>query len=525
MRERLLARVLDGWDPERIAARIRERRRDKDVHRRMGAQRAARPTNSLATRCPSTTGSIPVADEHARSTTRGRGSGLGCASLGTPPPALDDDDAEAVIAAAIERGIRFFDVAPLYGGGLAEERLGRALRGAAARRVHAVHEDRRHAAVRRAGDAARRARAAASSTAGITARAATRGSIAGEPRGASRTDRLDVVHLHDVEDHLDTCLERPRGARTRCATKASSARSASARTCRSRSPRCSTARAFDAFLLAGCYTLLDAVGRALIAAAHARGMRVVAGGVFNSGVLAAWPQRDRRSATSPRRLRSRAHRAHRVPSASDTACRSAAAALQFVLANPAITTVLIGPRTVAELDANLAAAECAIPAALWADLAPANARWRPQELGVRKRRDYGAVGRCESTLTCISGSRPAASTTGPIADNAAYRRDFMPADVAPDLDAAGIDGAILVQTAPQTAETDWLVDLAANEDRIYGLTGWVDLTGANATTVRCSRGPKSSAFARSCDASPTMPSSPHPTSSRISMPHFVQGSA
>jgi len=53
--------------------------------------------------------------------------GLGCASLGTPPPLLDDDDAEAVIHAAIERGIRFFDVAPLYGGGLAEERLGRAL--------------------------------------------------------------------------------------------------------------------------------------------------------------------------------------------------------------------------------------------------------------------------------------------------------------------------------------------------------------------------------------------------------------
>ena len=32
-----------------------------------------------------------------------------------------------MIAAAIEHGIRFFDVAPLYGGGLAEQRLGRAL--------------------------------------------------------------------------------------------------------------------------------------------------------------------------------------------------------------------------------------------------------------------------------------------------------------------------------------------------------------------------------------------------------------
>ena len=48
-------------------------------------------------------------------------------------------------------------------------------------------------------------------------------------------------------------------------------------------------------------------------------------------------------------------------------------ALQFVLANPAITTVLIGPRSVAELEANLAAADCAIPDALWYDLAAAGA--------------------------------------------------------------------------------------------------------------------------------------------------------
>jgi len=47
---------------------------------------------------------------------------------------------------------------------------------------------------------------------------------------------------------------------------------------------------FDAFLPAGCYTLLDASGRALIEAAHERGIAVVVGGVYNSGVLAAWPQ-------------------------------------------------------------------------------------------------------------------------------------------------------------------------------------------------------------------------------------------
>jgi len=63
----------------------------------------------------------------------------------------------------------------------------------------------------------------------------------------------------------------------------------------------------------------------------------------------------------------------------------------------------------------------------------------------------------------------------PIADNAAYRRDFLPDDVAPDLDACGIDGVILVQTAPQTAETDWLIDLAQTERRVWGITAWVNL--------------------------------------------------
>jgi L-fuconolactonase len=66
----------------------------------------------------------------------------------------------------------------------------------------------------------------------------------------------------------------------------------------------------------------------------------------------------------------------------------------------------------------------------------------------------------------------------PVADNAAYRRDFMPADVLPDLDACGIDGAILVQTAPQIAETDWMLGVARGEPRIFGVTAWVDLAAA-----------------------------------------------
>jgi len=67
----------------------------------------------------------------------------------------------------------------------------------------------------------------------------------------------------------------------------------------------------------------------------------------------------------------------------------------------------------------------------------------------------------------------------PIADNEAYRRDFLPADVRPAMEAAGIDAAILVQTTPQAEETAWLLDLARDLDWIVGVTGWVDLDGGD----------------------------------------------
>src|SRR6185295_7398504 len=55
--------------------------------------------------------------------------GLGCAPLGNLFAQVADDDAQAVVAAAWDAGVRFFDTAPLYGHGLSEIRLGRALAG------------------------------------------------------------------------------------------------------------------------------------------------------------------------------------------------------------------------------------------------------------------------------------------------------------------------------------------------------------------------------------------------------------
>ena len=63
----------------------------------------------------------------------------------------------------------------------------------------------------------------------------------------------------------------------------------------------------------------------------------------------------------------------------------------------------------------------------------------------------------------------------PIADHPAYRRTFLPADIDADLERSTIDAMLLVQTCPQVAETQWLLDLARHDTRIVGVTGWVDL--------------------------------------------------
>ena len=58
---------------------------------------------------------------------------------------------------------------------------------------------------------------------------------------------------------------------------------------------------------------------------------------------------------------------------------------------------------------------------------------------------------------------------------AALRRDFLPADLAPELAAAGIDGSVAVQARQTVAETEWLLALAAAEPRIKGVVGWLPL--------------------------------------------------
>jgi D-threo-aldose 1-dehydrogenase len=291
--------------------------------------------------------------------------GLGCAALGTSPPGLDDEAAASVIAAAIGHGIRFFDVAPLYGGGLAEERLGRALAclprndyvlctKTGVTRAYGETAMPRGAARRREFD--RWDYSAQATRASIQASLARLG-----------VDRLDVVHLHDVEDHLDECLEAHdelQRLRNEGVVRAIGIGSNLTQPVQHLLARAE----FSAFLVAGRYTLLDQSGSALFDVARERGIAVVAGGIFNSGVLATWPQPAPTFGYEPASGDIVARTARIAAVCRRHGVTLAATALQFVLAHPAVTTVLIGPRSVAELEANLAAVREPIPDALWSDL-------------------------------------------------------------------------------------------------------------------------------------------------------------
>lgn len=58
-------------------------------------------------------------------------------------------------------------------------------------------------------------------------------------------------------------------------------------------------------------------------------------------------------------------------------------------------------------------------------------------------------------------------------------RDFLPADLLPLLQAAGITRTILVQAAETEAETDFLLQIAAETDFVAGVVGWLDMTAAD----------------------------------------------
>jgi len=126
---------------------------------------------------------------------------------------------------------------------------------------------------------------------------------------------------------------------------------------------------FDIFLLAGRYTLLEQEAlESFLPLCTARGVGIVIGGPYNSGILATGPRPGAfyNYDPAPQEILDRVARIEAVCRAHGT--RMVDAAFQFPLRHPAVVSVIPGGQSADEVQVNLAAAGAAIQPALWADL-------------------------------------------------------------------------------------------------------------------------------------------------------------
>ncbi len=125
----------------------------------------------------------------------------------------------------------------------------------------------------------------------------------------------------------------------------------------------------DIILLAGRYTLLDHSGLSeFLPACVERNVKIAIGGPYNSGILA----RDLSQPVTFDYEQAPAHLIEQARQLTEICITHGvdlkAAALQFVLAHPAVATVIPGAQSVAELEQNIAMVEQDIPTVLWNDM-------------------------------------------------------------------------------------------------------------------------------------------------------------
>ena len=294
--------------------------------------------------------------------------GLGTAPLAGLFEAVPENQALAVIERSWEAGIRFYDTAPLYGHGLAEIRVGKALR----------RKPREELTL--ASKVGRLLRAGAPPEPGQA--------FVGTPPvnpmfdfsydGAMRSvdeslerlqlGRIDILHIHDPDDHYDEALNGAYRALDRLRSDGVIGAVSAGMNQAEMLTRFAREAKFDCFLLAGRYTLLEQGAlKELLPVCLDKGVAVIAGGVYNSGVLAdPKPGAHYNYQAAPAELIERAQRIGAVCGRHGVPIK--AAAIQFPLGHPAVACVVVGCRSVAQLDESIAMFELAIPPAMWQEL-------------------------------------------------------------------------------------------------------------------------------------------------------------
>jgi D-threo-aldose 1-dehydrogenase len=307
--------------------------------------------------------------------------GLGAASIGGLFSPVTDDAALAVVRRAWDLGVRTFDVAPLYGYGSGERRLGAAL------------GDRPRAEFTISTKVGRLVRRAAEIPAGADVDRQRLGDRAdayyadvGDRRmvfdysfdGVLRSvdesltrlgmDRVDVLLIHDPDDHWEAAIGGAYPALRRLRDEGVVGAIGVGMNQSPMLARFATEGDFDVFLVAGRYSLLDQEAlKELLPICDARRIGVLVGGVMNSGVLArpdAAAHYDYRPAAPT--IVERARQLTAICDRHGVSVR--AAAIQFPLAHPAVCGIVAGVRSVEHLEEYPAFMRAQIPDGLWDEL-------------------------------------------------------------------------------------------------------------------------------------------------------------
>jgi D-threo-aldose 1-dehydrogenase len=292
--------------------------------------------------------------------------GLGTAPLGGWPSAVTAAQAREAIEAAWQAGLRHFDTAPFYGHGLSEQHLGQVLPGHDRAEFTISTKVGRLLVPGEPKDALYQGVPRLVPTFDFSGPGAAT-SLA-ESKQRLGLDRIDVVLIHDPDDHHDQALAE--SFPVLADLRAAGAIGAVGAGMNVSAPLAAFASEadFDCFLLAGRYTLLEqgALDELMPAVAE-RGASIIAGGVYNSGVLAD-PQRAQyyNYAPAPPDIVARAVRLGQACAEFDVPLR--AAAIQFPLGHPLVASVVIGARTPAEVADAVAMMRYPVPAELWAAL-------------------------------------------------------------------------------------------------------------------------------------------------------------
>jgi D-threo-aldose 1-dehydrogenase len=308
--------------------------------------------------------------------------GFGAAPVANLYRAISDDDAHAVLSEAWNCGSRYFDTAPLYGLGLSETRLNRFLRdkprndyllSTKVGRILKVCAPQERTGIGKFFDTPTRREHYDYSHDGIM-----RSFEASLERLG--VDRIDILYVHDLDlfNHgTQNVLDTKRAEfmksgydalvslREQKVIKAFGGGLNEWQACQWLAERGD----FDLFLLAGRYTLLEQEAlETFLPLCAERGIGIVLGGPYNSGILAQGPKSGAfyNYSEAPQSVLDKAKQIEAV--CQRHGVKLIEAALQFPLMHPAIVSIIPGGQSVDQVRNNRSILDVEIPAALWDEL-------------------------------------------------------------------------------------------------------------------------------------------------------------